>query len=69
MSRFEEFELTIRKIGNFPITFETLIPRECSLFQDVRRYQTITARLDVRVINVDGIITLEPDMVPVPIQN
>lgn len=66
MGRFEEFELTIRKIRNFPMTFETMIPRECSFFQDVRRYQSITAHLDVRVINVDGIITLEPDMAPVP---
>ncbi len=67
MGRFEEFELPIRKIRNYPITFETLIPRDCSLFQDVRRYQSVTSHLDVRVINVDGIITLEPDMVPVPI--
>lgn len=66
MGFFEEFELTIRKISDFPLVYETLIPGACSFFQDVRRYQSITSHLDVRVINVDGLITLEPDMVQVP---
>lgn len=66
MGRFEEFELNIRKIRNFPLTYEAQIPSECSFFQDVRRYQSVSSKLEVRVINVDGIITLEPDTTPVP---
>ena len=66
MGRFDEFELTIKKIREFPLTYETLIPRECSFFQDVRRYQSVTSHLDIKVINVDGLITLEPDMEHVP---
>lgn len=66
MGRFDEFELTIKKIRDFPLTYETFIPRECSFFQDVRRYQSVTSHLGIRVINVDGIITLEPDMYHVP---
>ncbi|WP_300460664.1 hypothetical protein [Desulfobacula sp.] len=66
MGRFEEFELAIKKIRDFPVTYETIISEECSFFQDVRRYQSITSHLDVKVIAVDGIITLEPDMCHVP---
>ena len=53
MGRFDEFELTIKKIRDFPLTYETIISEECSFFQDVRRYQSITSHLDVKVIAVD----------------
>ncbi|MCP4116109.1 MAG: hypothetical protein GY737_12025 [Desulfobacteraceae bacterium] len=66
MGRFDEFELTIKKIREFPLTYETVLPKECSFFQDVRRYQSVTSHLDIKVINVDGLITLEPDMEQVP---
>ncbi|MCG8565274.1 MAG: hypothetical protein MI747_09355, partial [Desulfobacterales bacterium] len=38
-----------------------------NFFQDVRRYQNLTANLDIQVINVNGRIELPPDMVRVPI--
>ncbi len=66
MGRFEEFELPIKKIQDYPLTYEALIPQECSLFQDVRRYQSITTHLNVSIINIDGKIQLDQDMVPVP---
>ncbi|MBI9091087.1 MAG: hypothetical protein JEZ12_17885 [Desulfobacterium sp.] len=66
MGRFDDFELTIKKIREFPLTYETLLPRECSFFQDVRRYQSVTSHLEIKVINVDGLISLEPDMEHVP---
>ncbi|SLM28278.1 conserved hypothetical protein [Desulfamplus magnetovallimortis] len=66
MNRFEIFELPVNKIQEYPLVFEAVIPDECSLFQDVRRYQSVTTNLDVRIINVDGRIQLEPGMLPVP---
>lgn len=65
MGRFDEFELTLQKINDFPLTYEAIIPRECNFFQDVRRYQCVSTHLDVRVIKVDGRIQLDPDMEPV----
>lgn len=66
MGRFDEFELAIQKTNDFPLTYETVIPRECSFFQDVRRYQCLSTHLDIRAIKVDGEIRLEADMEPVP---
>lgn len=66
MSRFERFELPVNKIQEYPLIFETITPEGCSLFQDVRRYQSVTTHLDVRIINVDGKIQLDPGMVQVP---
>ncbi len=66
MSRFEQFELPVSRIQEYPLIFEVATPEQCSLFQDVRRYQSITANLDVRIINVDGRIYLEQGMIPVP---
>ena len=67
MGHFDEFELAIKKINNHPLTYEALIPGDCNFFQDVRRYQNLTANLDIQVIDVRGRIELEPDMVRVPI--
>ncbi len=67
MGRFEEFELPIRKVQDYPLVFEALIPNECSLFQDVRRYQSITSHLDVKTLNIDGKISLDQGMVRLPI--
>ncbi len=66
MGRFERFELAVNKVQDYPPVFEAIIPPECSLFQDVRRYQSLTSHLDVRVINIDGRIELEQGVVPVP---
>lgn len=65
MGRLNEFELTIRKTNDSPLTYEALIPSECNFFQDVRRYQSIGPNLEIRVIRVDGQIELDPDMAPV----
>ncbi len=67
MGQLQEFELAIKKTGEVPLTYEALIPSEFHLFQDVRRYQTKTAHLDVQVINIDGCITLDPEMTHVPL--
>ncbi|MBF0200349.1 MAG: hypothetical protein HQK66_03375 [Desulfamplus sp.] len=67
MSRFEKFKLPVNKIREYPLVFEAVVPDDCSLFQDVRRYQSVTAHLDVRVINVEGRIELEPGMEMVPL--
>lgn len=67
MGRFDEFELTIKKINDYPLTYETFIPQECNFFQDVRRYKSVGVHLDVRVIKVDGRIQLDPDMERIPI--
>lgn len=66
MSRFERFELPVNKIQEYPLVFEAVIPDGCSLFQDIRRYQSVTADLDVRIIDMEGKIPLEPGMIPVP---
>ncbi|MBF0411892.1 MAG: hypothetical protein HQK70_04165 [Desulfamplus sp.] len=66
MGRFERFELAVNKVQDYPPVFEAIIPPECSLFQDVRRYQSLTTHLDVRVINIDGRIEIEQGVVPVP---
>ncbi|MBF0202913.1 MAG: hypothetical protein HQK67_01075 [Desulfamplus sp.] len=67
MGRFERFELAVNKMQDYPLIFEAIIPPACSLFQDVRRYQSITSHLDVRVINIDGKIQMEQGVEPVPI--
>ena len=54
MSRFERFELPVNKVQEYPLVFEAITPDDCSLFQDVRRYQSVTTHLDVRIIPVDG---------------
>jgi len=64
MGRLNLFELTIKKISDIPLVYETLIPGECNFFQDVRRYQSIGPHLEIRVIGVDGRIELDPDMEP-----
>ena len=66
MSRFERFELPVNKVQEYPLVFEATTPEECSLFQDVRRYQSVTTHLDVRIITVDGKIQLEPGMTQIP---
>ncbi len=67
MGRFDEFELPVRKIQDYPLIYEALIPSECSFFQDVRRYQSVTTHLDVKTIDIGGEITLDREMVHVPI--
>jgi len=67
MGRFERFELAVNRVQDYPLVFEAIIPPECSLFQDVRRYQSITSHLDVRVINIDGKVQMEHGVEPVPI--
>lgn len=66
MGRFERFELAVNKVQDYPLVFEVVIPPECSLFQDVRRYQSITSHLDVKVINIDGKVQMEHGVEPVP---
>lgn len=66
MGRLNLFELTLKKINDIPLVYETLIPGECNFFQDVRRYQSVGPHLEIRVIGVDGRIELDPDMDPVP---
>ncbi len=62
MGRFDDFELPVEKIQAYPLIFEALVPPECSIFQDVRRYQSVTSNLDVRIIDINGKIPLEPGM-------
>lgn len=64
MGRLTPFELTIKKVNDVPLIYETLIPGDCNFFQDVRRYQSIGPHLEIRVIGVDGRIELDPDMEP-----
>ncbi len=66
MGRFDDFELPVEKIQSYPLVFEALVPPECSIFQDVRRYQSITSNLDVKIIDINGKIPLEQGMIQVP---
>ncbi len=66
MGRFERFELVVNRVQEYPPVFEAIIPPECSLFQDVRRYQSLTSHLDVRTINIDGRIEMEQGVMAVP---
>ena len=66
MGRFDDFELPVEKIRAYPLVFEALVPPECSIFQDVRRYQSVTSNLDVRIIDINGKIPLEPGMTQIP---
>ncbi len=67
MGHFDEFELAIKKVNEHPLIYEALIPGDCHFFQDVRRYQNLTAHLDIQVLNVSGRIELAPNMVRIPI--
>jgi len=64
MGRLTLFDLTIKRVNDVPLIYETLIPGECNFFQDVRRYQSVGPHLEIRVIGVDGKIELDPDMEP-----
>ena len=66
MGRFDDFELPVEKIQSYPLVFEARVPPECSIFQDVRRYQSVTSHLDVKIIDISGKIPLEQGMVQVP---
>ena len=66
MGRFDDFELPVEKIQAYPLVFEALVPPECSVFQDVRRYQSVTSSLDVRIIDINGKIPLEQGMTQIP---
>ncbi len=66
MGRFDDFELPVEKIQAYPLVFEALVPPECSIFQDVRRYQSVTSSLDVRIIDINGKIPLEQGMTQIP---
>lgn len=66
MGRFDDFELPVEKIQAYPLVFEALVPPECSIFQDVRRYQSVTSSLDVKIIDINGKIPLEQGMTQIP---
>ncbi|SMC55604.1 hypothetical protein SAMN02746065_104112 [Desulfocicer vacuolatum DSM 3385] len=66
MGRFDDFELPVEKIQVYPLVFEAMVPPECSVFQDVRRYQSVTSNLDVRIIDINGKIPLEQGMTQIP---
>lgn len=66
MGRFDDFELAVRKVRAYPLIYEVDVPSECSVFQDVRRYQSVTSQLDVRIVDINGSITLDQGMIPVP---
>ncbi len=65
MGRLNDFELTIRKVSDTPLTYDALIPSDCTFFQDVRRYQSSGPHLEIRIIPVNGRFELDPDMEPV----
>ena len=65
MARLNEFELTLKKVSGSPLIYRALIPSECTFFQDVRRYQSIGPQMEIRIIPVNGMIELDPDMEPV----
>lgn len=65
MARLNEFELTLKKVSDSPLIYRALIPSECTFFQDVRRYQSIGPQMEIRIIPVNGMIELDPDMEPV----
>ena len=66
MGRFDDFELPVEKIQAYPLVFEALVPPECSIFQDVRRYQSVTSSLEVKIIDINGKIPLEQGMTQIP---
>ncbi|HKK91374.1 MAG TPA: hypothetical protein VJ936_08235 [Desulfobacteraceae bacterium] len=66
MGRFEEFELPVRKIQDYPLVYEAIIPGDCIFFQDIKRYQSASADLDVRIIDINGAIHLDQDRYQVP---
>ncbi len=65
MGRINEFELPLQKISDCPLIYRAQIPSECTFFQDIRRYQSIGPQLEIRIIPVNGMIEVDPDMVPV----
>jgi len=66
MGRFDDFELPVEKIQAYPLVFEALVSPECSIFQDVRRYQSVTSSLEVKTIDINGKIPLEQGMTQIP---
>ncbi|NDY71114.1 hypothetical protein DO021_06070 [Desulfobacter hydrogenophilus] len=67
MARLSEFELSVIKVSDSPLIYKAQIPPECTFFQDVRRYQSIAPQMEIRIIPVNGMIELDPDMEPVSI--
>ncbi|MDQ1269917.1 MAG: hypothetical protein QG618_1226, partial [Thermodesulfobacteriota bacterium] len=65
MGRLNEFELTLKKVSDSPLIYKAQIPSECTFFQDVRRYQSVGPQMEIRIIPVNGMIELDPDMEPV----
>lgn len=65
MARLNEFELSVIKVTDSPLIYKIQIPSECTFFQDVRRYQSIAPQMEIRIIPVNGMIELDPDMEPV----
>ncbi|MGD9826886.1 hypothetical protein [Desulfobacter sp.] len=65
MARLNEFELSLIKVTDSPLIYKAQIPPECTFFQDVRRYQSIGPQMEIRIIPVNGLIELDPDMEPV----
>ena len=64
MGRFDDFELPVEKVQTYPLEYKALVPDSCSIFQDVRRYQSLTANLDVKIIDINGRIVPEQGMTP-----
>jgi len=69
MGRFDDFELLVGKIQDYPLVFEARVPPECKIFQDVRRYQCVTSNLDVKIIDIKGKIPLEQGMTQIPMSS
>ncbi|WP_020588894.1 hypothetical protein [Desulfobacter curvatus] len=65
MARLNDFELSLIKVTDSPLIYKAQIPPECTFFQDVRRYQSIGPQMEIRIIPVNGMIELDPDMEPV----
>ncbi len=66
MGQLDEFELKLEQIQDFPVVYRAEIPEGSQCFQDVRRYQHDSSHLKIQLIDVDGRITPNPDMVRVP---
>ena len=65
MGRLSEFELTVKKVSDSPLIYKAQVPFECTFFQDIRRYQSIGPYMEIRIIPVNGMIELDPDMEPI----
>ncbi|WP_321491434.1 hypothetical protein [uncultured Desulfobacter sp.] len=64
MGRLNDFELALKQVSDSPLIYKVKIPSECTFFQDVRRYQSIGPHMEIRIIPVNGLIELDPDMEP-----